>query len=459
MKRLLSLASVLIGVIALPIGASAHSLGPQYTLPLPASFYISGGVIALLVSCAILFLRSSPYGQEVGSRVILFSTGTFVRRIGKGLGLFFFALIVVTGALGSRLFYENPAPLLFWSFLLLWFAYGNALVGGLWERINPFKTIAAWALQDTAPLFRYPEKWGYLPALFVYFALIWVELFASPLAGSGFFISVAFQAYLLAAILGSFLFGIDAWFSRADFFSVFFGLIGKIAPLSFTEDKLEFESPIKKLSRQKWSEPTLLVFVFFLLSSTLFDGLRETSLWVDLILALPAGFGTYFYPLSQIALFLSPLLFAGIYFLTASLMRKIGGSKEKALDLAMRFLPSLVPIGIAYSIAHYAGYLFVDIQYLIPLVSDPLGLGWNLFGTDGYGVNANLVGPQAIWYIQLFAVIGGHIFSALVAHRIARSFFATKWAVMGGQLPLIILMVFYTAAGLWILSEPYALPL
>ena len=44
------------------------------------------------------------------------------------------------------------------------------------------------------------------------------------------------------------------------------------------------------------------------------------------------------------------------------------------------FVPSLIPIALAYAIAHYFSLLVLQGQYLAPLFSDPLGKGWNLIG-------------------------------------------------------------------------------
>ena len=51
-----------------------------------------------------------------------------------------------------------------------------------------------------------------------------------------------------------------------------------------------------------------------------------------------------------------------------------------------RFAAALIPIAGVYFIAHYAAYVLVLGQLAIPLMSDPLDRGWNLFGTAGYHI-------------------------------------------------------------------------
>jgi len=50
---------------------------------------------------------------------------------------------------------------------------------------------------------------------------------------------------------------------------------------------------------------------------------------------------------------------------------------------------SLVPIAIAYQ---YYTYLLIQGQMIISLISDPLGWGWNLFGTAGFEPRYGIVG-------------------------------------------------------------------
>ncbi len=460
MKRFLLLTASGVTSLSIPLVAFAHGLGSQFVLPLPASFYILGGASALTASFAILALYSSPSSGNGLRTLSKPLPGQFraVWNATTGAGLVFFFLTLATGALGSQLFYENPAPIFFWSITLLWFAYANALFGGLWEKLNPFKTIAAWTLKGTEPLFTYPKKLGYFPAILFYYIIMWVELFSGSLAGSAVFLSIALQVYLLLTLLGVFLFGEEKWFTYGDFFSVFFGVIGKFAPLSLERERVSLSLPGERLIHTEEKEPTLILFILFFLASTAFDGLRETSAWVDLILSLPRTFSIHFSLISQMILFLSPFIFYCVYLSTAWAMKKISGDLRSATEIGLRFIPSFVPIAITYSIAHYAGVLFIDVQYLIPLLSDPFALGWNLFNTADYSVNIAPLSAQALWNLQISAIIFGHVLSAYIAHRIARCTFTTKQAVIRGQLPMMALMVFYTVFGLWILSEPYALP-
>jgi hypothetical protein len=66
------------------------------------------------------------------------------------------------------------------------------------------------------------------------------------------------------------------------------------------------------------------------------------------------------------------------------LSRILGGGEVGFRRLAAAYAFSLVPIALAYQMAHYYTYLLIQGQMIISLVSDPLGWGWNLFGTADF---------------------------------------------------------------------------
>jgi hypothetical protein len=110
----------------------------------------------------------------------------------------------------------------------------------------------------------------------------------------------------------------------------------------------------------------------------------------------------------------------------------------------------LVPIALAYAVAHYFSLILFEGQQVISSVSDPFGLGWDLFGTRGYKINFFLA-PEAIWYIQVAAIVGGHLTGVVLAHDRALSDFPGASAVRS-QYAMLVLMVCLTGLGLLILA-------
>jgi hypothetical protein len=93
---------------------------------------------------------------------------------------------------------------------------------------------------------------------------------------------------------------------------------------------------------------------------------------------------------------------------------------------------------------------------MVQLVSDPFGWGWNLFGTARQGAEAVIVPADWVWHSQVALILAGHVVSVYLAHaRAVELFPRTRQAVLS-QLPMLVLMVAFTAAGLWILSLPIA---
>jgi uncharacterized membrane protein len=125
-----------------------------------------------------------------------------------------------------------------------------------------------------------------------------------------------------------------------------------------------------------------------------------------------------------------------------------------ALKVAKLFVLTLIPIALAYHLAHYLSFLLIVGQYMIPLASDPFGFGWDLFSTSLYFVNIGIVNAKFIWYTSVVAIVTGHIIAVYLAHVIAvRTFRNTKAALLS-QVPMLVLMVSYTVLSLWILAQP-----
>ena len=129
-----------------------------------------------------------------------------------------------------------------------------------------------------------------------------------------------------------------------------------------------------------------------------------------------------------------------------------------ALVTGADFVLSIVPISIAYHLAHYLQSLIVDFPTAVLALSDPFGLGWSLLPDEGlqHGTTMGL-GPDGIimaYRAQTALIVVGHVFATLTSHRIAlRETADRRQAVLMG-IPLAVLMVFYTVFGLWLLSTP-----
>jgi hypothetical protein len=211
----------------------------------------------------------------------------------------------------------------------------------------------------------------------------------------------------------------------------------------------------------------MTVFVLLVLSTVTFDGFMETPLHAGLLEWI--GSEPLFHPLllklhelgfdlivvlDTVMLALSPLLFLLVYLGFSWLVKEVPDSELPVMEIAGLFVLSLVPIAIAYHLAHYLSYLLLAGQLIIPLASDPFGAGWDIFGTTSYSIDIGIIGAKFVWYTAVIAIIIGHVFAVGVAHFVALRVFESPSVALKSQYPFLVLMVAYTMLSLWILSQP-----
>ena len=205
---------------------------------------------------------------------------------------------------------------------------------------------------------------------------------------------------------------------------------------------------------------SMMILVIVLLATVTFDGLLETRLWTHI---LDRTLSNEIRWVGSVALVLFSAGFLFIYLFFSGLMCRLAqrygekngiGHPKSTLEVASAFVLTLVPIAIAYHLAHYLSYLVITGQYFIPRVSDPFGFGWNLFGTADYKVDIGLLSARMAWYLAVTFVVLGHGFAVYLAHVVAGRVFGMGRVAFLSQIPMVVLMVLYTMVSLWILAQP-----
>jgi hypothetical protein len=198
--------------------------------------------------------------------------------------------------------------------------------------------------------------------------------------------------------------------------------------------------------------------VLLLLATVLYDGLIGTGEWAELEGALqsrlPGSGETRTMAIKTIGLAAFWGLFLGAYLGICAVMSWLASGRPSPLKVARSFALTLVPIAIGYHVAHYLVFLLVQGQYIIPLISDPFGTGWNLFGTAGYRVDIAVAGARLAWYAAVAAIVTGHVTAVYLAHVRSLGVFEPHRVALATQVPLTALMVLYTFIGLSITAEP-----
>src|SRR6185437_14720377 len=225
--------------------------------------------------------------------------------------------------------------------------------------------------------------------------------------------------------------------------------------------------PFVGLIEQSADHPSILLFVLFMLSSTAFDGVHETLPWVQVFwkYAYPvlawaitrpyAFFVGLYYDWQWLMLWLSPFVYLVIYLFFIAVTKFVTGSERSLRDLALQLTYSLIPIALVYHISHYFTLLFTDAPRLLPLISDPFALGWDLFGTAKLLQQQPITVPaRIVWHAQVGSIVFGHLVSVYLAHAQALRLFPGRRKALYSQFPMLVLMVAFTTAGLWILSLP-----
>jgi hypothetical protein len=144
-------------------------------------------------------------------------------------------------------------------------------------------------------------------------------------------------------------------------------------------------------------------------------------------------------------------LILGVYELGIRGVRSVS-RRYSTTELSHSFAHTLVPIGFAYVLAHYFSLLIWQGQAIGYLASDPLGNGSNLFGTSSYQIDYAIISYAAIWYVQVAALVVGHVGGLTLAHDRSLSIYRNAQEAVRSQYWMLTVMVAFTSFGLWLLS-------
>ncbi|HUP91915.1 MAG TPA: hypothetical protein VM074_06670 [Solimonas sp.] len=460
--------------LMVPTTATAHGFGRLYNLPVPFWLYAWGAGAALLVSFVLVAsFAASPAALPPGaSRDI--GDAAWVRALRRVLpalrafSVFVLLLCIATGLFGNRDPFRNFSMTCFWVVFVLGFTYLTALAGDLYAAINPWRVMTDAMGRYGRGRVCYRDRLGDWPALALYLAFVWYELFNHGKPAS---LAAMLLAYSALNFAGVWLVGTAAWFRHCEFFSVFLRLVALMAPLHYRRgEALRWRRPFAGLAQERPGDLSTVVFALAMLSTTAFDGLRATQWWVSLFWNDPSGILTglagarpvhayalvrpWYIAWETLWLVASPFAYLAAYLAAVALARLVTRSTRPMRELALDFGYTLLPIALVYNLTHYATLLLSQGLKIVSLASDPFGWGWNLLGTAGLLRAPILPGMGLVWHTQVGLILLGHVLSVHAAHRVALRVFPTRGQALLSQLPMLALMVALTVAGLWILAQP-----
>ncbi len=107
----------------------------------------------------------------------------------------------------------------------------------------------------------------------------------------------------------------------------------------------------------------------------------------------------------------------GTFLIAVAIGRTLSHSKETLKKSFVNLAYALVPLGLMAWIAFSLSFVFASLSYLWPTLSDPLGVGWNLFGTAHVAWQPYLM--SLVPFLQASVLIGGLIWACVTTRRIS----------------------------------------
>jgi len=447
-----------------PGEALAHASERGHVLLLPTGYYSIGGALAVAASFLVLALVPPRLLTGIWSKeLVLFPLRAEAKIVTSLLSFLFFAILVAAGFWGSRDPLSNPLPLTIWTLLWVAMALVQGLLGDAWAWLNPWygpcRLVARFRRNDAT--LALPQRLGMWPAVVLLLAFAWFEL-VYPAPDDPERLARAAGLYWLATFIAMLVFGHEQWSRRGEFLSVFFRVLSHFALLGRDEQgRLTLRWPGARLLETGPLPKSGVAFVLLALSSVSFDGLTHTFFWMGILGVNPLDFPgrTAVMAPNTIGLLASFAVLGAVFMLAVRLGDALASQTGRD-DSAGLLVWSIVPIALAYHLAHYLAALMVDSQYALVALSDPFALGWNLFGTAHLHVEAAITSGAGaawvLWNIQAGAIVAGHVLAVLVAHALACRLYGDARRATFSQLPLTLLMIGYTVFGLWLLSTPSA---
>ena len=434
----------------------AHGVGSRGDLPLPFTALVVAAGAALLISfVAIAFLWREPRLHE-SDGVLL----PGLARSGAGLPLAARpragprrrpdALDSARAGLRAGLG-EEPRAARGLRLALVGLAFASMVLGPVWRVINPLRLLHTGVLRlarVSPDLALVPYRWGLWPAALGLGAFTWVELVAEENTSLG-FLRLLIASFFAISLLGAAIFG-RTWFDHADPFEAWSRLLGLLAPLGRRDDgRWVLRTPLHGVNTLR-GQRGLVATVAVMLGSTAYDGFSANLGWATFVQSSPLP-SSLLRTATLVGFF--GLVALTLWLASAVSVRLAGQPLRQSIPFVSDMAPSLLPIAGGYVIAHYWSLWVYQGQETWRLLSDPLGTGADWLGTADLVPAAGLIEPTLVATIQAVSIVVGHLLGVLAAHERAITVLPHRAAVIG-QVPLMVVMIFYTLAGLTILFTP-----
>ena len=411
----------------------AHGVGRVFQSPLPLWLYLFGAAATVLASFAVRarvrhLPPERPPRKVAGDRAAR-ALAAALRAGGIAGLLLTFVVAVLLPEPGL-----SPAPLLFWVGLVLGTMALSCVVAGVWDAADPWAAVEVLLVATPHESGRTLEPPVFVGPLLLY-GLLWFEL----VSGVGFqpaAIVAVLLAYGLASLSLRGPLG-DRW-RLCNPLSVLFGFASDIAPLELGRTGIYLRARRSRLPMH----PSLFASLFVLLAGTTFDNLRETVGWFEALSATRLADAPRLL-VESVVLAVLVVPFAGTFTAAVWAARRALADRRPLDELNRLFAWSLVPIAVAYILAHNVPLVITGAPALLARLSGGL-----------VGSEALAPSPALVWFLEIVLIVGGHVLGVVTAHGVALALAGPAGRVVAGEIVLTALMCAFTIVTLWLLAQP-----
>ncbi len=426
----------------------AHAVAVRADLPVPLLAVLIAGSLAVVVTFVAVGalwttprLRGDLAGRPLPRRLQAFLDSPVLAALMRAVTLVVSLFVVFVALFGPRETSFSLSPYAFYVSFWVGLVPASLLLGPVWRRVNPLRTVHALLARLTGPA---PGEGtlgpvGVWPAAATLLAFGWLEL-VYPDRALPQTVGIVLVGYGLVQLVAALWFGPE-WFACGDGFEAYSTLLGRLSPIGRrTDGRLVLRSPLDGVDATP-VQPGLAALVVVLVGTTGFDGVSRTGWYLT-------RFGLNGFQVVTPTLFLlaTVLLVAALYWAATAVAGRLVG-RAGAAGL---FAHSLVPIAAGYAIAHYFSLFVFEGQLTVILASNPFGqAGVDLFGIYRNQVDLTVVTPLAISAVQVGVIVVGHVVGVVLAHDRAVRLGGRR--SRAAQYPLLAVMVGLTVGGLGLL--------
>ena len=347
----------------------------------------------------------------------------------------------------------------------------SALLGDFFPAFNPWRAIAraiggvfeAVARQPAPTPLAYPEWLGRWPAVagvvgFGWFELIYGQPGFQSVGLTPRSVAIAALAYSAFTFAGMALFSARTWLARGEAFTQYFGMFSRLSPIEVRDGRLGRRPWLSGAVR--WaSVPGSVALVLAAIGITAYDGASEGLLKTPIADLRDSLIDAGIAPLlaqrltGTLFLALSLAVIAGIYWAGVrgmATVRTADGTRLEPRRLGRLFAHTFIPIALAYLVAHYFSLVYELEPRQLALLFDPLGTG------SARDVGINYFDATATWYVQVGALVVGHVLALVMGHDRALEVWGDAKTAARSQYWMLALMVGFTSLGLFLLSQANA---